>query len=303
MPLSFIFHLQSCKLQSHYFYLPGEKWTFLHDLSSLSLTRKRSSCNYRVVGVFLYCQQQGQGLDVTTINKNWLSTKSPQMQTMKPSKGPMNGWRMGFGSLNTSSYCHWPCQKAFQTCTRSWQVCPGALGGLTGEHWWEAWQGLLGPAVLAGSGCCSFPMWGTVPLLQLCTAGCAWPRGCHQSCSDPLAWGTVCWETPCPAVPHPFCPAPGSVALCGMPSCHCSLDIYGQFTPIQRAVSVALPAQQHFLLHVQQQDFLVSSQELWNRPATSVDFTEHKNTGESLESKPKQDHAKVSNSNTWLWSI
>lgn len=161
MSLSFIFHLQSCKLQSHYFYLPGEKWTFLHDLSSLSLTRKRSSCNYRVVGFFLYCQQQGQGLDVTTINKNWLSTKSPQMQKMKPSKGPMNGWWMGFGSLNTSSYCHWPCQKAFQTCTRSWQVCPGALGGLTGEHWWEAWQGLLGPAVLAGSGCCSFPMWGS----------------------------------------------------------------------------------------------------------------------------------------------
>lgn len=161
MSLSFIFHLQSCKLQSHYFYLPGEKWTFLHDLSSLSLTSKRSSCNYRVVGFFLYCQQQGQGLDVTTINKNWLSTKSPQMQKMKPSKGPMNGWWMGFGSLNTSSYCHWPCQKAFQTCTRSWQVCPGALGGLTGEHWWEAWQGLLGPAVLAGSGCCSFPMWGS----------------------------------------------------------------------------------------------------------------------------------------------
>lgn len=44
--------------------------------------------------------------------------------------------------------------------------------------------------------------------------------------------------------------------------------------------------------------FLKSSQELFNRPATGIAFTKHRKAGESLESKPKQECAKVSNSNT-----
>lgn len=46
------------------------------------------------------------------------------MQKMKWSlKGPVNAWRVGFGSLNTSSYCHYRCQKTVQKFTWNWQVC------------------------------------------------------------------------------------------------------------------------------------------------------------------------------------
>lgn len=68
-----------------------------------------------------------------------------------------------------------------------------------------------------------------------------------------------------------------------------------QFSPIKKASRMALPAQQRFQLQAWQQYFLKGSQELLHRPATSIAFPEHKKAEESLESKPKQEHAKVSN--------
>lgn len=170
---------------------------------------------------------------------------------------------------------------------RSWQVCAGALGAFTGEQCWQllgqlCWQAL--PAAAPPAKHCSLCLSPWLPLKLLCSPGLG-------DCAGKL----------CPAAPHLFCPAPGSMALWGTPSCHCSWDIYGHFSPIQRAGRVTLPAQQHFLLHVQQQDFLGISQELWNRSATSIAFIEHETAGQSLERKPKQDRAKVSNSNMWLW--
>lgn len=197
MPLSFIFHLQSCKLQCHYFSLPGEKWTFLHDLSSLSLTRKRSSCNYRVfLGFFFDCQKQGQGLDATTINKNWLSTEVLRCRRWSHQKAlwVVGGWDFvpwirAASATSRARRCFRHAHGAGR-CVRS-----------SGSFDWRAglgtWQGLLGPAVLAGSGCCSCSSWGTASLLQLCLTLC-----CHWSCSAPLAWVCVLGnsrKTPCPS--------------------------------------------------------------------------------------------------------
>lgn len=79
-------------------------------------------CGGVVFFFFVQCQQQGQGLDIAAFNKNQLGTKT-QIQKKWSTKGPVNSWRLRFGSLNISSYCHERCQRAFQTFTGSWQVC------------------------------------------------------------------------------------------------------------------------------------------------------------------------------------
>lgn len=118
------------------------------------------------------------------------------MQEMKSSKGPMN-WGDGIWFPKYEQLLPLAFQKALQTCRRSWQVCPGALGAVTGEQCCQA--GVPGPAVLAASAWCSsrprhgFPApaelcltpW--LPLELLCSPGlgdCV--LGCSLSCCPSL---------------------------------------------------------------------------------------------------------------------
>lgn len=73
------------------------------------------------------------------------------MQKMKSSKGPVNGWRMGFGSLNTSSYCHWPCQKAFEMYME--------LAGMSRSSGRFNWGALVGGLAGAPGPCCAGSLW------------------------------------------------------------------------------------------------------------------------------------------------
>lgn len=119
--------------------------------------------------------------------------------------------------------------------------------------------------------------------------------------------GTLCRGPPC--LPHPRLleqspPGPGLPSPCGTTDSHCSfavaLDTYGQALQSHQKIqqdgfagTAAFSASCLTTVF-----FLKGSWELLGRAATGIAFTEHRKAEESLESKPKPERAKVSNSNT-----